>query len=471
MIDHNFHRSDKPYRELKEVKSAPFFANDGRRVDKHGYDEPTKTYLDLGGLEVPPVSDVPSTDEVTKAKELVFEMICDFPFDGVTDRDEREARFLRNEGEPLPSATHTVCMKIERASRDLINGPTPVYAPTKPKPGTGAGELVGAITRAATGRKAAAEAMPTTDEEYTKVMSANISESGEYVFFDNMNAALNLGTFASNVTEGRVRARLLGSSRMIEAEVRHTWVAAANNIKGTAEILRRLVMIELASKLANPEDRSPEDFRHPNLSEWVEEHRPELVWAILTLIQNWVARGMQPWTGKPKGSFVAWSRVMGGILRDAGIRGFLENEERLRSYGATGGDSGVEVLMQHLATEHPSGTLFRAGGVSEIRGREREKVFSLKDVLNKADDGKPLLLDGWGYNREDQQYNHARGITSKFRDVGRGAYEVTQHEMRPDEDGKMKEVPVPYAVSFKEEPDPKSPSQYYWQMVVTEVEG
>lgn len=471
VVDHNYHRSDKTYFELKEVKSAPFFANDGRRVDEHGYDEPSKTYLDLGGLEVPPVSDKPSAGEVIKAKDLFFEIIGDFPFDGVTDREEREGRFLRNEGKPLPSAAHAVCMMIERAARDLINGPTPVYAPTKPKPGTGAGELVAAITKAATGRKAAAEAMPTTDEEYTKVMSANISESGEFVFFDNMNAALDLGTFASNVTEGRVRARLLGSSRMVEAEVRSTWIAAANNIKGTAEILRRLVMIELDSKLAHPEDRDPKDFRHPDLSAWVEENRPELVWAILTLIQNWVANGMKPWTGKPKGSFVSWSRVMGGILRDAGIRGFLENEERLRSYGATGGDSGVEVFMQHLAAEYPSGTLFRAGGTSPIRGREAATVVSLKDELNVADDGKPLLLDGWGYNREDQQFNHARGITSKFRDVARGAYVVTLYETRPDEKGEMNETPVPYAVSFKEEPDPKAPSQYYWEMVVTEVQS
>lgn len=471
VIDHNFHRSDKPYPELKEVKSAPFFTNDGRRVGDHGYDEPAKTYLDLSGLEVPPVSDLPSAEDMTKAKELFFEMIGDFPFDGVADREEREARFLRNEGAPLPSAAHAVCLMLERAARDLINGPTPVYAPTKPKPGTGAGALVGAITLAATGRKAAAESMPATDEEYSKVMSANISESGEYVFFDNMNAALTLGTFASNVTEGRVRARLLGSSRMIEADVRLTWVAAANNIKGTPEILRRLVMIELDSKLAHPEDRDPKDFRHPDLPAWVEKHRPELVWAILTLIQNWVARGMHPWAGKPKASFVSWSRVMGGILRDAGIRGFLENEERLRSYGATGGDSGVEVFMQHLAANYPPGTLFRAGGTSPIRGREDETVVSLQAELNVADDGKPLLLDGWGYNREDQQFNHARGIKDKFREAARGAYEVTLYEMRPGEDGETKEVPVPYAVSFKEEPDPKSPSQFYWELVVTEVEG
>jgi hypothetical protein len=199
---------------------------------------------------------------------------------------------------------------------------------------------------------------------------------------------------ASNVSEGRVRTRLLGSSRMIEAEVRHTWIAAANNIKGTSEILRRMVMIELDAKTPNPEKRS--GFRHADLEAWVNEHRPELVWAILTLVQNWIAKGMKPWSGKAKASFEAWSRVMGGILRDAEIRGFLENEDRLRSYGATGGDSGIEVFIQHLAERHASGASFRAGGTSEFRGRKGDPDSSIMNELNIADDGTPLLLDGWG---------------------------------------------------------------------------
>jgi hypothetical protein len=126
--------------------------------------------------------------------------------------------------------------------------------------------------------------------------------------------------------------------------------------------------------------------------------------------------------------------------------------------------------MQYVAENHESGTLFRAGGTSEIRGRVGETVHSIKDELNDADDNKPLLMDGWGYSREDQQYNHARGIGTKFREAARRAYEVTLYELRPDVDGEMEEVPVRYAVSFKEEPDPKSPKQYYWELVKKEVE-
>lgn len=235
--------------------------------------------------------------------------------------------------------------------------------------------------------------------------------------------------------------------------MRHTWIAAANNIKGTSEILRRMVMIELDAKMPNPEMRSA--FRHADLMGWVEANRPVLLWAILTLVQNWVAKGMRPWEGKPKASFEAWSRVMGGILRDANIRGFLGNEDRLRSYGATGNDNGLTTFVQHLAENHADGTLFRAGGTAAIRGLKGEPVFSIKDELNQADDGQPLLLDGWGYNRDDGQYNHARGITSQFRDAARRSYEVTLFV----EENASRQI-----ISFDEFPDPQSPKQFYWRM-------
>ena len=460
IIAHNYNRADKPYPELSEVKSSAFFACGGRRVDQHGYDEATCTYLQTE-IDIPTVSESPDENDIHKAKSLIIEeMLGDFPFDGVTDRQERIERGLNNsEGTmPLPSLAHAVSMTLERAARDLIDGPTPIYTPTKPLPGTGAGRLTAAITLAATGRKAAAEPMPATEEEYTKVMGAHISQSEEYVFFDNMNAALTFGAFASNVSEGRVRTRLLGSSRMIEANVRHTWVAAANNVKGTSEILRRMVMIELDAKTPSPEKRV--GFRHVDLELWVAQNRGELVWAIMTLIQNWIAKGMHPWDGKPKASFESWSRVMGGILRDAGIRGFLENEDRLRSYGATSGDSGVDIFIQHLAAKHSSGTLFRAGGTAEVRGRKGEAVYSVKDELNIADDGKPLLLDGWGYSRDDGQYNHPRGITPQFRETARRAFEIALYEDN---------VPVRYSISFSETPDPQSPKQFYWEMAKSKM--
>ncbi len=66
------------------------------------------------------------------------------------------------------------------------------------------------------------------------------------------------------------------------------------------------------------------DFRHRRLKEWVEQNEAELVWAALTIIQAWIAKGC-PRGSKRFGMFESWAEIMGGILDVAGIGGFLEN--------------------------------------------------------------------------------------------------------------------------------------------------
>jgi len=72
-------------------------------------------------------------------------------------------------------------------------------------------------------------------------------------------------------------------------------------------------------------------FRHDPLLEWADEHRGELVWAALVLVANWLARGANPFTERTLGSFEPWARVVGGVLREAGIGGFLQGRQRMHS--------------------------------------------------------------------------------------------------------------------------------------------
>jgi len=51
----------------------------------------------------------------------------------------------------------------------------------------------------------------------------------------------------------------------------------------------------------------------------------ELIWAVLVLIQHWIAEGRPLFTERTLGTFEAWAETVGGILAAAGISGFLEN--------------------------------------------------------------------------------------------------------------------------------------------------
>ena len=122
---------------------------------------------------------------------------------------------------------------------------------------------------------------------------------------------------------------LLGKSKTVEVPNRTLWIVTGNNVAMNDEMARRSVRIRLDAGVENPWER--QGFRHDPLLEWVGEHRGELVWAALVLVANWLARGAEPFTERTLGSFEVWARVVGGVLHDAGIEGFLQGRQRMHS--------------------------------------------------------------------------------------------------------------------------------------------
>lgn len=446
---HCFHRDNKPGAELAGIRTTPHFDSNWRRNDSHGYNATTAVYLDLGNLDVPRVSEAPSDKEVCEAKRLFIEDVFgDFPIGGL-NRNTLVTKVL--DGEPVADAANLIGMCLQPFCRDGIDGPTPLYMLTKPMPGTGASLIVDLAATIATGDVAPPQPLPINAEELEKTMLAIAIGDEEICNFDNLNFTVSGGALASNLTARKVRGRLLSTSRIVDAPVRNLWVGTANNVEASTEILRRIVMIELDAHMAHPETRS--GWRHDDVMGWVKEHRGRLVWAALTLIQNWVAKG-RPTDGVPVvNSYENWSRVIGGILNAAGINGFLGNQARKLSYATTGGDNNVQALMQHLWDNYKDSQILRPGGKAEVRGYEKQPVESLKDVLNGCgEEGGALLIDGYGYSKDAEGYVSSRGIAKMFRKAARAPWEVEGGE-----------------ITFEEHPDPKSPSQVFWIMRKREV--
>jgi hypothetical protein len=96
----------------------------------------------------------------------------------------------------------------------------------------------------------------------------------------------------------------------------------ANNAEFSDDLLRRSLRIRQDAGVEKPALRT--GFKHPNLRKWVADNRSQLLHAVLTLVQAWVASGCKPYSGKPLASYESWSAVVGGILETVGIGHFLE---------------------------------------------------------------------------------------------------------------------------------------------------
>jgi hypothetical protein len=292
---------------LTRIVKAPIFAANGCLETQVGYSAASKTFFaPSAGFSIPAVSPSPSCAEIKKASELLTrDLLGEFPFVGPSEK------------------AHTIAALMCPFARELIQGPTPLHSFEAPTPGTGKTLLVTAITLPALGLTLNALTEARDEDEWRKRLFAKLLSSSDVVLIDNVRRRVDSAALASVLTAfPQWEDRFLGKSEIIAVPVRCTWIMTANNPTFSCEITRRTVRIRLDAKRDQPWLRS--DFKRPRLLEWAMEHRSELTWAALTLIQAWIAAG-RPSGKQTLGMFEEWAKVMGGILNVAGIPGFLGN--------------------------------------------------------------------------------------------------------------------------------------------------
>lgn len=313
---------------VDRVATAPFFVpgpggvweGGAELVTEPGYHPGPRVYYDpdpaLAGMR--PVSG--GADDLAEAKGLIDAVLGDFPFVGEGSRAHAWALLL------LPFV------------RDLVSGDTPLHLVTAPTHGTGKGLLVDALLTPALGRTPRSVAAGSEDE-WRKRITSQLLKGPSVVFVDNVppDPGLNSPTMAAVLTcEGLWEDRILGKSEVVTLPVRNLWVATGNNVAVSEENARRVCRIHLDRGVEDPAVETPA-FRIPKLHAFVTEHRADLAWSALTLAQAWLeadhpdaydsyANEFKPLQGTAlKQSYLEWSRVVGGVLRHAGVEGFLQD--------------------------------------------------------------------------------------------------------------------------------------------------
>jgi putative DNA primase/helicase len=299
--------SDLPLPVLNRIVEAPVFSPSGELQTEPGYHIGSRTYFaPKEGFEVPEVPMVPTTTDIAKARMVILdELLADFPFVGDAER------------------AHAMSCMLLPYARDLIPGATPLHLIEAPSPGTGKGLLIEVLTYPALGRSVTTMTEGRDEDEWRKRITSKLMIRPSVLLVDNLRRRLDSAAVAAAVTSPAWEDRILGQSKIVNLPVRCLWVATGNNPALSNEMARRTLRIRLDAKVDRPWLRR--EFRHRNLRSWAVEHRAELVWSALLLIQAWLAEGRPMYSEKTLGMFEEWTGVMGGILSVAGIPGFLGN--------------------------------------------------------------------------------------------------------------------------------------------------
>lgn len=302
---------------LERVSEAPFVRADGTICQTSGYDEASRTYLLLDeAAEAIEIPEEPTEDDVRSAvKLLTGEWLGDL-FDAMPeDADQANALGL--------VLTPLIRGLVPLAPLAVVDGL---------QMGVGKNLLADVVAIFATGRAANPLPYSRDDEENRKVITSSFRAGHELFVFDEAHV-IEGRNLARALTGLSWSDRVLGVSNMAEYPNRITWVALGNNVAVNGDMARRVYRIRLSPATANPQDRSADSFRHPDLKRWTHEHRAELLAAALTIVRAWFADPdrQESAAGRRFGSFEPWGGMVGGILDRAGVPGFLANLVEWRS--------------------------------------------------------------------------------------------------------------------------------------------
>ncbi|MFZ5449966.1 MAG: hypothetical protein ACOZFS_15145 [Thermodesulfobacteriota bacterium] len=300
-----------PFPPLRGIVEVPVLRPGGSILTEPGYDPDTKLYYHpLPGTTVDTIisASPDQQDAINSVNFILHELLPDFPF--VDDA----------------SRANTLAALLTPIVRHVIVGPVPMGLFDAPQAGTGKTKLVEIIGMISTGRWTPMRTPPMRrddDAEWSKVITSALLKGSTINCFDNIDGVLRSASLCLALTSQVYSDRLLGTNQQPEIPVICSWFATGNNIQLGGDLPRRCYWVRLDAKVSQPWKRS--DFRHKDLEGWVTENRSRLSAALLTMARAWYVAG-QPESDSPiLGSYQAWCRTVGGILKFSGIEGFLGN--------------------------------------------------------------------------------------------------------------------------------------------------
>lgn len=381
VIDDMLETINPPLPYLRKVTTIPVITAEGKLVSDFGYDLDSQIYrvrsVDLRRSDLGTKSKFSSPQE---AVDFIFnDALADFPF--ATQQDK----------------AHALSLMLHDFARNLFTGPSPFFLIDKPIHGTGATLLAGVLCYPSAGRIISNKSFSKSDEEVRKQITSHLMAGGGPYLYDNLpdDEVIDSNILASVVTSSSISDRLLNTNTVVTLDNFGPWIGTGNNLDFAGQMKRRILRIRLIPTTADPYLRT--GFLHDPLPEWIAEHREDLVDACLTIVMAWINAGRPAWGGQPLGSFESFSKVMGGILKHAGVDGFMTNMDFQKDTGDSEAEM-VRELVQLWWNEKADGNV------------------KVNEIVALAADADLNIQDKWFDHNEKTQVSKAGKLMRKVLD-------------------------------------------------------
>lgn len=347
-------------RPLVGVIAWPALRPDGSILAVPGYDGATGLYsINDVTITVPAK---PTQDDARAAADILLEVVGDFRF--VNDA----------------ARTAWLAGLLTLLARPAIDGPTPMFEVDANIRGAGKGLACDAISTIALGRPMSKLTAPSSEEEWTKLLSS-IGLAGEAVTcVDNVTHTLRSNALDTVLTSLDYEARLLGKNQTAKIPWRTVVFCTSNNAQLSADLVRRTVQVRLDVDTDRPEERT--GFRNPDLLGYCLANRARLLSAAFTLLRAYHVAGRPSVKMRPMGSYERWSSVVRAALVWVGLQDPAETQDALRESADADSEPATSLLgawFSVYGSEHTtSATILKRIANPEEPGAD---VETLRDAV------------------------------------------------------------------------------------------
>ena len=275
-----------PY--LTQIINHPTLTNEWEIINEPGYHKDTQFYLE-------PTCMVPIDNmDVNKAYDILAEWLSDFPFKDYSD--------ICN----ALSLLFTILMRPALPEGEL----PPLFIITANSQGAGKSTLAQILSVVITGKPPGSTQLSTNEEEMRKAIGAELILGTEVVVLDNITEQVIVASssLASAISEPIIRFRVLGKSKMKEADNNATYILTGNNVDTNADLVDRACFIRLDTE-KRVADRN---FRTEAILDDTLKYRNKLFSAVHTIVKTWIDEGKQ--RGDKRHRSNVWAKYMSGIF-------------------------------------------------------------------------------------------------------------------------------------------------------------
>jgi putative DNA primase/helicase len=315
---------------LKSISAMPLLTPDGSIGMPKGYDCDTGVWFaNVPAMKIPLQ---PERADAAAALRLVRGVFRSFPF---ADSDRRVDPELgidvvdtdRPPGYDESAFLVALCTAVCRSNLPLAPGVI-IIAPEISGSGTGKGLLARSISMVASGTTPRAFTRGGDNRELEKRLASEMMAGNGFIFIDNLNVQnLHSEFLASILTETSIATRVLHRSHMVVCDDKVFVALTGNGLTVCEDLARRLLPCKLDARCENAEQRK---FGAGFLAK-IEERRPELLGACLTIWRWGRQHSIALHAGRPLGSFEEWASWCRDPLLTLGCPDPVELIERTKA--------------------------------------------------------------------------------------------------------------------------------------------